>query len=231
MIDQTAATLALRNRALAVSVATTGVASIAASSTGYARTTGSFVTDGFVVGLEILASGFALSANNGYKIITQVSALSMKVSSLTTMATEAAGGNETLAASLPEGRAFDNIAFEPVSGRPYLEEDFIPATTALRGQKNGGLVIETGLYVLKLYGLADTGVSAIRKTMDALKALFAPATTITAGSHTLHVGGNPNGGAEQLGAYAGQILPQGDGRSLCVLTVPWYALSNNTITA
>jgi hypothetical protein len=225
VIDSVAATLALRNRALSVSVATTGSTSIAATATpGYTRAAGSFITDGFVVGMEILASGFATSANNGYKIITAVSATSMTVTSLTTMAVEAAGGNETLAAGLPEGRAWDNAAFTPTAGRPFLEEDFIPATTTLLGQKNGGMVIETGLYVLKLYGLSDKGVSAIRKTIDALKALYAPGTTMTAGSHAVRVRENP-------GPYAGQILPQGDGRSLCVLTVPWEAYSINSIAA
>lgn len=224
MIDSAAATLALRNRALSLSVATTGSTSIAATATGYTRAAGSFVTDGFYVGMEILASGFATSANNGYKIITAVSALSMTVTSLTTMAIEAAGGNETLVAGLPEGRAWDNAAFTPTAGRPFLEEDFVPATTTLLGQKNGGMVIETGLYVLKLYGLSDKGVSAIRKTMDALKALYAPGTTLTAGSHTVRVRENP-------GPFAGQILPQGDGRSLCVLTIPWESYSLNAIAA
>jgi hypothetical protein len=225
VIDQTAATLALRNRAIAVSVATTGVASIAATATGYTCTAPhSFLTDNFAVGMELLASGFATAGNNGYKIITAVSALSMTVTSLTTMAIEAAGGNETLLAGLPEGRAFDNIPFTPsnFAGRPFVEEDFVPATTLLMGQKNGGLVQETGLYVLKLYGLSGTGVSAIRKTMDALKALFAPGTTLTAGSHTVRV-------RTDLGPFAGQILPQDDGRSVCALTIPWEAYSINAI--
>lgn len=225
-IDKTAAHLALRARAVSVSVATTGSTSIAATATGYTRAAGSFVTDGFAVGMEILASGFGTSANNGYKIVVAVSALSMTVASLTTMAIEAAGGNETLVCSLPEGRAFDNVAFDPTSytGRPFVEEDFVPATKGLMGQRNGGLVIETGLYVIKLYGLADKGVAAIRKTMDALEVLFAPGTALTAGSHTVRV-------RTDVAPYQGQILPQGDGRSLCVLTVPWEAYSTNAIAA
>jgi hypothetical protein len=224
MIDGTAATLALRNRALGVSVATTGTTSIAATATGYTRAAGSFLTDGFVVGMELLASGFATAGNNGYKIVLGVAAGTLTVSSLSTMAIEAAGGDELLIVRLPEGKAFDNVAFTPTSGRPFVEEDFVPATTLLMGQKSGGLVQETGLYVLKLYGLSGTGVSAIRKTIDALKTLFAPGTTLTAGSHTVRV-------RTDLGPFAGQILPQGDGRSMCALTVPWEAYSINAIAA
>jgi hypothetical protein len=232
MIDETATTLALRNRALAVVVATTGVTSIAATSTGFTRAAGSFVTDGFAVGMELLAAGFATAGNNGYKVVTSVSALALGVASLTTMATEAAGGNESLIAGLPEGRAFDNVAFDPQSfaGRPYVEEDFLPGPSGLLGQRNGGLVTETGLYVLKLYGLSGKDVAAIRKTINALKALYAIGTQLTAGAHVLHVG-TLNAGPTSGGPYAGQILPQGDGRSVCALTVPWYALSINSIAA
>ncbi len=155
----------------------------------------------------------------------------MTVTSLSTMAIEAAGGNELLVVSLPEGRAWDNVAFTPTSGRPFVEEDFVPAPPGLRGQRNGGMIVEPGLYVLKLYMLSGYDVAAIRKTTDALKALFAAGTPVTAGSHTLHMGGPPNGGPELIGPSAGQILPQGDGRSLCVLTVPWYALTNSAIAA
>lgn len=225
MIDGTAATLALRNRALSVSVATTGTTSLAATATDYTRAAGSFVTDGFAVGMELLASGFATAGNNGYKIITAVSALSMTVTSLTAMAVETAGGNELLIVRLPEGRAFDNVTFTPTAGRPYVEEDFVPGPASLiTFPARSGKVEEDGLYVLKLYGLSGTGVAAIRKTIDALKALFAPGTNLTAGSHTLTVRGNP-------APFAGQILPQGDGRSLCVLTIPWRARSINAIAA
>lgn len=225
-LDKTAATLALRARAVSVSVATTGTTSIAATATGYTRSAGSFITDGFCVGMELLASGFATSGNNGYKIVIAVAAGTLTVSSLTTMAVEAAGGDELLIVRLPEGRALDNVAFDPTlfSGRPYIEEDFVPATKSLMGQRNGGLVVETGLYVLKLYGLSDKGLAGIRKVMDALEALYAPGTAMTAGSLTVRV-------RTDLAPWSGQILPQGDGRSVCVLTVPWECYSNNAIAA
>lgn len=245
MIDKTAATLALRNRALATVVATTGTASIAATSTGYTRESGSFVADGFAVGMEILASGFATAANNGTGVITFASAGTLLVTAYTisyststglyssasrTLVAESATGNEVIVANLPVMRAWENMAFNPITGVPYVEEDFVPATTELLGQKNGGILVESGLYVLKLYGLSGKGVTAIRRTMDALEARFAIGTPMAAGSHTVVVG-SLGAGSTQRGPSSGQIIPQGDGRSVCVLTVPWYAQSINAVAA
>ena len=72
MIDHLAALLALRGRALTLSVATTGSTSLSATTTGYARAAGSFITDGLVVGAEITASGFTTPANNGQGVVTAV---------------------------------------------------------------------------------------------------------------------------------------------------------------
>jgi len=57
----------------------TGTSSIAGTATGYARTTGSFVSDGFVVGQTVTADGFTVAANNGNSVITAVTALAMTV--------------------------------------------------------------------------------------------------------------------------------------------------------
>ena len=61
----------------------------------YTRAAGSFVTDGWVVGMSGKASGFATAANNGYFVVTAVDATNLTVSGLD-LATEAAGGNEVL---------------------------------------------------------------------------------------------------------------------------------------
>jgi predicted phage tail protein len=68
----------------------TGVAKRAAVTTGsvtlgatapnvYTRTTGSFITDGFAVGDEINATGFAAAGNNGRGVVTVVAALSLTI--------------------------------------------------------------------------------------------------------------------------------------------------------
>jgi hypothetical protein len=50
-----------------------------ATATGYARSTGSFITNGFAVGDEITASGFTTTANNGRSTITAVTATALTV--------------------------------------------------------------------------------------------------------------------------------------------------------
>lgn len=220
MIDNTAATLAFRNRALTLASPTTGTTSLAATSTTYTRAAGSFVTDGFAVGMEVLAAGFATSGNNGYKIVTAVAAGTLTVTSSTTMATEAAGGNESIVCGIPEGRAWENTIFTPTAGRPYVEEDFVPATLEhIAGNYTNGVRKETGLYVLKWYGLSGKGVTAIRRATDALKDLFTPGTALTAGSHTVTVRGD-------VGPRVGELLPLEGGWAVATLTVSWWATTS-----
>ena len=238
MIDHTAATLALRNRALTLSVATTGSTTLAATTTGFTRAAGSFITDGFVVGMEILAAGFSTAANNGNGVVTSVAAGTLLVDAYTvtlgvtgytvaarTLATEAAAAGRTISVGLPAMRAWENTALTPVAGKPYLEEDYVPATERLfTSPAASGMVEETGLYVLKWYGLSGKGISALRKSVHALKLLYTPGTKLTAGSHTVRV-------RADAATQTGQIIPLTGGMAVLVLPVPWLALSNNAIAA
>jgi len=220
MIDLLAVHLALRNRALAVSVATTGSTSLSATATGYARAAGSFITDGFSVGMEITPAGFA---TNTVDVLTGVTATALTTKNA--RAVEAVAAGRTISVGFPAVRAFENVTLTPTSGRPYIEEDFVPATNSLLSfPASGGTVEETGLYVIKWYGLSDTGVSALRKSVDALKALFAPGTTLTAGSNTVRVRGD-------TATQAGQIIPLAGGWSVLTLTIPWRAYSVNQVAA
>jgi hypothetical protein len=58
---------------------TTGTVSLSATAAGYARTAGSFITDGFEVGDIVEASGFSVAANNGRGRVSAVSALLLTV--------------------------------------------------------------------------------------------------------------------------------------------------------
>jgi hypothetical protein len=225
VLDHTSSQLALRGRVLTLSVATTGTTSLAATATGYTRAAGSFVTDGFKPGMEVLAAGFATSGNNGYKILTAVAAGTLTVSSSTTMSTEAAGGNESIVCGLPETRAWENVTTTPVPGRWYIEEDYVPATQQLITMPaNSGTVEERGLYTLKLYGLSGYGVSSIRKAADAVLALFAPGTTVTAASDVVRV-------RTDVAPWAGQLLPLEGGWTVVTITVPFAARTTNTVAA
>jgi hypothetical protein len=73
---------------------------LGATSTGYTRVTGSFVTDGFTVGNTVSASGFTQSANNGTSTVTAVTATTLTVTKTVPTVLEAATtGSTTLGAS------------------------------------------------------------------------------------------------------------------------------------
>ena len=218
MINSEAAHIALRQRAMTVVVATTGAVTLSATLSGYARTIGSFLTDGFAIGMEIQPVGFA---SNPVDVITGITALTLTVATPRTV--EAVAAARSIAVGLPALKAFENQTLTPIPGRPYLEEEYAPSTNRLLSfPAKGGTTEETGLYLLKWYGLANTGVSAVRRAIDALKALFAPGTAIVVGTSTVYV-------RSDVGPYSSQLIPQGNGFAVAVLTVPWRVRTQNVI--
>lgn len=75
--------------------ATTGLANLSATATGYARAVGDFTLDGFQPGQVVLASGFGNAANNGVSTITNITALTLTVTKTPTTVVEAAPGVNT----------------------------------------------------------------------------------------------------------------------------------------
>lgn len=237
MIDHDATHLALRNRALSVVVCTTGAQALSATATGFARSIGSFLADGFKVGMEIASSGFTTPANNGVGVISFVSATSMLVSMFVVTITngaqsvtrpptvvEAEAAGRTITVRAPSMRAFEGVAFTKAATIPYFDEDYVPAIASLlTATAQNGVIRENGLYVAKWYGVPGVGSSALRKSVDALKALFAPGTILVAGSNVVHIGAAP-------GPQSGQIIPL-DGWAALTLRIPWWVLSTNLVAA
>jgi hypothetical protein len=220
MLDQTAATLALRNRALSLVVATTGSQTLSATANGYARSSGSFLADGFADGMEFVPFAFS---DVTPKVIESVTALSIVTTTATTA--QGASAGRSLTVGFPATQSLDNRRCKPIAGRPYTEEEFVPGPSRLlSAPAAGGEYESTGLYIIKIYGLSDTGIGGIRKMADALLALFTPGTKLTAGAYAIRPRGD-------TAAWAGQILPQGNGWSVCSVTVPWVAYSTNMVAA
>jgi hypothetical protein len=211
------AQLALRARLLTLEVCGTGTTSLGTTANTYTRSSGSFVSDGFAVGMEVTPTGFT---DTDPAIITAVAALSLTVDAELTIDAEAPGRN--LMVGLPELRAWDNTALEPEGGRPYIEEQMIPGGASLLSfPSSGGEKEDTGLYVIRWYGKANTGLSAIGKPADALLSLFAPGTVLTVGTDVaLRI-------RTDVAPYRGQMQADLPGWSVVTVTIPWKLSSIN----
>jgi predicted phage tail protein len=67
----------------------------------YVRTAGSFLTDGFVIGDEVTASGFATTGNNGRGVIAGLSALVMTLATDHALTVDVAAAARTIATQAP----------------------------------------------------------------------------------------------------------------------------------
>jgi hypothetical protein len=127
---------------------------------------------------------------------------------------------------LPAARAWENKNYTATPGAPYIADSYVPATMALISlPASNGVVEETGLYVVQWFGLADSGIGAIRAGVQAILAAFAPGTSITSTTgDVLRV-------RTDVGPTAGQIIPMDNGWSVVTVRIPWRARSQNAIAA
>ncbi len=211
------AQLALEARIRTVVVATTGLVTLAATATGYTRSTGSFLTDGFAAGMEVVPAGFTQTDAG---VITNVDDLTMTINGGRTI--QGAGAGRSLIAGLPQLRAWENVELEPVSGRPYFEGDYVPATRDLRTvPAAGGITEDTGIYVVKWYGIAGTGLLALSRAANALLALFKPGDVLAlVDSTALRI-------REKPGPWRGQARADAPGWAVVTVTIPWRLYSTN----
>ena len=211
---------AIRTQLLTMEAATTGSISLAATSAGFVRTTGSFITDGFEPGMELAATGFSTGSNNDDWTIDTVLALTLAVSGLTT---DGAASSRTLTVGLPAGRAWENISFDPVTGSPWFEEDYLsgPSSQLTAGTTAATLNVDP-LYVAKVYVPENRGVGAVNRYADAILAAFKSNTSLTlTNGDKLDVRLNP-------GPFRGQMIHDRAGWVVVPVTVPLTLLTLNT---
>jgi hypothetical protein len=218
MADMTLAQLALRERAKTLVICTTGALALTATATGFTRPAGSFLADGLVAGLEITPAGFA---DNAIGTIQSVTALEVVLREA--RAAEAGVGGRSLAAGLPVTRKWENVEFDPPVGRVYIEESFTEGTSTVRSlPADGGVLDDTGLYVLRWYGLANTGMRSLRDPMKKLRTLFKPGTTLPlSDGTTLRI-------RTDVSPTVSGIQPGKPGWSMISIAIPWRLLSLNT---
>ena len=224
VIDHTGIQLACRNRAInSLTVATTGSTSLSTTSTGYARASGSFITDGFVPGMEMVATGFA-AGNNTARVITQV------VTGFITTATapdsvQGAASGRTITVGLPASRAWENIKLVPVPGTPWVEEQYIPGPSTKITLSRTGEIELTPMYQLQIHVPEDTGISANGRYADAITDLYSPISAFTTSSSiVVQV-------RSDVGPFRGQRQQSFEGFSVIPITIPLRCRIPNVVAA
>lgn len=220
MIDSFTLQTALRTQALTLSVASCSGVDLSAGGAIYTRASGSFLTDGFSAGMEVLGAGFSNSGNNASYTVTRVSASDLTVDGALT--TESAGSGKTLTVGLPQYRAWEDIKFEPTDGAPWIAEELVPGPTRQISVGAAGTLEERFLYILTVHVPENVGIGAPRRYATGVKALFTPLTQIVVGSYTARV-------RTDTGPYEGALLRRRPGWVSIPVTIPIEIWSPNTV--
>ena len=171
---------ALETHLCALSVATTGLRTdITATSTGYHRSVGAFVDDGFMVGDTVQPNGFSdprlaiiLAVSDGVLVVDRG------------VTAEPAGAPVSLTATLPERRKFEGQPFVKPKDKPWLRAALRPAGAPLVAWGTGGLLRHHGSFVIELFEPVDSGRGLVRieRLAGALRSQFKAGTGLDQGA-------------------------------------------------
>lgn len=224
-MDESAVSLALRNRARTLVVKTTGLTNLEQTATGFKRSAGSFAADGFIVGMEVTPVGFPANVLGS---VEAVSATDLTVAGgVRTAVVE--GPNRSVSVLLPGIQGWEGRPITPKAGEHYLVEEFSPSTSDLRtGMASAGTLEDLGDYFLTWYmpttigNINGVGVKALRMSVKALKDLFPAGLVLAVGDGTfVRVRTKP-------APATAQVVPL-NGWSALQLKVPWRVLSQNAV--
>jgi hypothetical protein len=202
--------LACRTRLLSLSVCTTGSVTLVATATGYTRAIGSFITDGFRVGMEVTPAGFTA---NPKAVITAVTAQTMTVDA--SRAVESGASGRSLTVGLPSGQAWEDVKFTPTARKPFIIEQYLPGPGELITLKPSGSVEYLPQYVVQVVTPDLTGGAASYSYADAVLAHFPVGMTLTAADGaTLRVRGQP-------APFSSQLIPYTAGAMVVTVSIPF----------
>lgn len=218
MLDHQATLLALRSNLLSTVFATTGTTTLTATETGFTRAAGSFVTDGFVAGLEVVPTGFA---DNSIGIIKTVEAGEITLRDDRTA--EVAGAGRDLTVGIPVLRGWENTEEGRIAGRWYIDEDYLPGISSKDTIGPLGENEHFPIYVLTVEGLDRVGVSALYLAAYKIMLSFPPMLAITLpGGEIVRVRTDSE-------PYQGQLVNRTAGTAEITITIPLIARTINPI--
>jgi hypothetical protein len=209
-INHNALKLAMRTRLRSLQVCTTGSIALAATTTGYTRVTGSFVADGFRAGMEITPTGFTA---NPVSVITAVTASTLQVAD--TRAAQGSASGRSLSVALPLSQAWEDVKFQPVAGRPFVIEQYLPGPGELITLLPGGSVEYLPQYVVQVVTPAYTGGAASYGYADAILQHFPVGLVLIASDGSeARVRGQP-------APFSSQLIPYTDGAMVVTVSIPF----------
>lgn len=219
MFDHAAGKEAFRQRALTLVVATTGSTDLGANAAGYTRATGSFITDGFAAGMEVIGTGFGGSVGAA-GIADTPTALALPIIGGRTVTAPAAA--RTLAVALPLDRRWQgtqNTATTAPATRPAISDKWVIGRAA-----DSGGIVDTGFYLLTWNGLSNKGTLAMFRQMQGLRDLFPPGFIFVIGSDRIRVTGDP---------APNFTTPETttNGYDFSQLSIPWRIITSSNLAA
>lgn len=166
----------------ATRAADTGGATLAATGSTYTRAAGSFITDGFRVGMEVTPVGFSDLTR---RTIRQVTALTLTVDSAPTAQTVTTG--RALLVGMPATRTYENVdaAASIVQPAPWTAETLLPGTLVQDTIGPLGWMEQTAIYQWTFHVTADAGPSALDRYADAMMVHLAPRLALTTDDGTV----------------------------------------------
>lgn len=234
MIDHGLIRAAIRTRLLMLSIVTTGtVDTLSATATGYHRTAGSFLTDGFCRGMEVTPTGFTQTAVG---VVSDVTASDLTIAGGRTA--QAVGAGRSIACLLPAARIWEGATYKPVVGIPYVREQYLaggaPAQDTFGGV--GGKINAWPMYVLNVYlptlvgtnpvfvgPTGPTFIEADNAYATAIINLFPPKWSVAlANGDALRV-------PTKLAPFRSQTLPDGPSWAVITVSVPLWVESTNSL--
>lgn len=188
--------------------------------TGFERDGGSFIDDGFLVGMEVTPREFP---NPEPVVVTAVTDDVLTVRAPVPRTPVGFNPDNTLSVVLPVRRAWENVEFSPEDDQWYVDEQYLPGPlTLIAGNEDHGEFDAEPVYLVRVYGLAGTGAGAVFALADAVLARFRPGRHIpTSDGHTIRVKSDP-------APYRGQLVREGAAHAVIEVTIPlWVRTSNN----
>jgi hypothetical protein len=217
LIDHRVARLALRAKLLTLSVCSTGLVELESTATGYRRATGSFITDGFAIGMEVSPSGFTQDAPG---VITSLTATELTIKGGRVV--EASSAGRELSVGVPSDRAWENSNFDPTAGVPYVSEEYLPGPTEVITLGPQGEVEGLPMYLIRFFVPINTDSGAGDGYAGAALETFAPRTSTAVGFGTLRV-------RTDTAPYRGQLTRMSTGFAVVPVTIPLRARAANAI--